>query len=244
MSRIETLADAMTLEEQVSLLSGEDFWSLPSIARLGIGKLRMTDGPNGARGGGSLVGGVKSAAFPVGIALGATWNVALLGEIGQALAQEVQSKGAHVSLAPTVNLHRSVTNGRNFECYSEDPLLTAELAVAYISGLQSLGVSATIKHFAGNESEIERTTMDSVVDERALRELYLVPFEWAVKVAGTWGVMSSYNRLNGPYTSESQWLLTEVLRNDWGYDGVVMSDWFGSHSTAATVNAGLDMEMP
>lgn len=244
MGRIEELADRMTLEEQVSLLSGEDFWSLPAIDRLGIGKLRVTDGPNGARGGGSLIGGVKSAAFPVGIALGASWNVRLLNEIGTALAEEVKSKGAHVSLAPTVNLHRSVSNGRNFECYSEDPILTANLAVGYIEGLQGQGVSATIKHFAGNESEIERTTISSEIDERTLRELYLVPFEWAVKKAGTWGIMSSYNRLNGTFTSENPWLLDQVLRKEWHYDGVVMSDWFGSHSTAPTVNAGLDLEMP
>lgn len=244
MERIEELVDRMTLDEQVSLLSGEDFWSLPAIDRLGIGKLRVTDGPNGARGGGSLIGGVKSAALPVGIALGASWNVRLLNEIGTALAEEVKSKGAHVSLAPTVNLHRSVSNGRNFECYSEDPILTASLAVGYIEGLQGQGVSATIKHFAGNESEIERTTISSEIDERTLRELYLVPFEWAVKRAGTWGIMSSYNKLNGTFTSENPWLLEQVLRREWHYDGVVMSDWFGSHSTAPTVNAGLDLEMP
>lgn len=242
--RIEQLVDAMTLEEQVSLLSGEDFWSLPAVARLGIPKLRVTDGPNGARGGGSLIGGVKSAAFPVGIALGATWNVGLVREIGEALAEEVKSKGAHVSLAPTVNLHRSVTNGRNFECYSEDPILTAALAVGMIEGLQSQCISATIKHFVGNESEIERTTISSEIDERTMRELYLVPFEAAVKVAGTWGIMSSYNRLNGTFTSENPWLLDQVLRREWHYDGLVMSDWFGSHSTAQTVNAGLDLEMP
>lgn len=242
--RIEDLADAMTLEEQVSLLSGEDFWSVPAIARLGIGKLRVTDGPNGARGGGSLIGGVKSASFPVGIALGATWDIALVEEIGVALAQEVKSKHAHMLLAPTVNIHRSVTNGRNFECYSEDPVLSGELAVAYIIGLQSQGIGATIKHFVGNESEIERTTISSEIDERALREIYFIPFEYAVKRAHSWGVMSSYNKLNGTYTSEHNWLLTTVLRNEWGFDGVVMSDWFGSHSTVETVNAGLDLEMP
>lgn len=244
MSRIEQILAEMTLEEKVSILSGEDFWSVPAMARLKLGKLRVTDGPNGARGGGSLIGGVKSASFPVGIALGATWNVELLGEIGAALADEVKSKGAHVLLAPTVNIHRSVTNGRNFECYSEDPTLSAGLATAYIVGLQGQGISATIKHFAGNESEIERTTISSEIDERALREIYLIPFEWAVKKAGTWGVMSSYNRLNGTFTSEHNWLLTSVLREDWGYDGIVMSDWFGSHSTAPTINAGLDLEMP
>ncbi|MCP8882385.1 glycoside hydrolase family 3 C-terminal domain-containing protein [Devosia sp. XJ19-1] len=243
-SRIEQLLAELTPEEKVSLLSGEDFWSVPAVERLGIGKLRVTDGPNGARGGGSLIGGVKSASFPVGIALGATWNVGLVTEIGAALADEVKSKGAHVLLAPTVNIHRSVTNGRNFECYAEDPILSAELAVGYIKGLQGQGVSATIKHFVGNESEIERTTISSEIGERALREIYLIPFEWAVKKAGTWGVMSSYNRLNGTFTSEHNWLLSTVLRQEWGYDGIVMSDWFGSHSTAATVNAGLDLEMP
>ncbi len=242
-SAADTLA-LLTLEEQVSILSGEDFWSLPAVTRLGIGKLRVTDGPNGARGGGSLIGGVKSAAFPVGICIGASWNVSLAKEIGAALAQEVKSKGAHVSLSPTVNIQRSVTNGRNFECYSEDPVLTGKLAVGFIQGLQGEGISATIKHFAGNESEIQRTTMSSQIDERSLRETYLIPFEMAVKEGGTWGIMSSYNKLNGTYTAENHWLLTEVLRGDWGYDGLVMSDWFGSRSTAPTVNAGLDLEMP
>ena len=242
--RIQQLLAQLTLAEKVSLLSGEDFWSLPAIERLGIHKLRVTDGPNGARGGGGLVGGVKSAAFPVGIALGATWDPALVKEIGAALAEEVKSKGAHVSLSPTVNLHRSVSNGRNFECYSEDPVLTAMLSGAFITGLQSQGIGATVKHFVANESEFERTTISSEVDERTLRELYLVPFEHAVKVAGTWGIMSSYNRVNGTFASENNWLLTKVLCDEWRYDGVVMSDWFGSHSTAPTVNAGLDLEMP
>ncbi|KQN71521.1 glycoside hydrolase family 3 C-terminal domain-containing protein [Devosia sp. Leaf64] len=242
--RIKQLLAELTHEEKVSLLSGEDFWSVPSVERLGIGKLRVSDGPNGARGGGSLIGGVKSASFPVGIAIGATWNVELAHEIGTALADEVKSKGAHMLLAPTVNMHRSVTNGRNFECYSEDPFLSAELAVGYIIGLQDQGIGATIKHFVGNESEIERTTMSSQIDERSLREIYLIPFEWAVKKAGPWGVMSSYNRLNGTFTSEHNWLLTTVLRDEWKYDGIVMSDWFGSHSTAETINAGLDLEMP
>lgn len=244
MTDIDTLVDAMTLEEQVTLLSGADFWSVAAIPRLDIGTLRVTDGPNGARGGGSLVGGVTAAAFPVGIAIGASWDPDLAREIGQAIAEEVKSKSAHASLAPTVNIHRGVTNGRNFECYSEDPELTAALAVGYVKGLQSQGISATIKHFVGNESEIERTTIDSRIDEVALREIYLRPFEDAVKKAGTWGIMSSYNKLNGPYTAESDWLLTRVLRDDWGYDGIVMSDWFGSRSTAPTVNAGLDLEMP
>ncbi len=243
-SRIENIVDQMTLEEQVSILSGSDFWSLPAIDRLGIGKLRVTDGPNGARGGGSLIGGVTAAALPVGIAIGATWDVTLAQEIGSAIADEVKSKGAHVALAPTVNMQRCVTNGRNFECYSEDPELSSALTVGYIQGLQNKGVSATLKHFIGNESEIERTTISSEIDERSLREVYLRPFEDAVKKAGTWGIMSSYNKINGTYTAENKWLLSDILRDEWGYDGIVMSDWYGSRTTAPTVNAGLDLEMP
>ena len=241
---IDDILDQMTLEEQVSLLAGADFWTTVPVERLGVPKIKVTDGPNGARGAGSLVAGVNAACFPVAIALGATWNPALVERMGVALAGQAKSKGAAVLLAPTVNIHRSGLNGRNFECYSEDPMLTAALAVAYIQGVQSLGVAATIKHFAGNESEIERQTMSSDIDERALREIYLPPFELAVKKAGVLAVMSSYNRLNGTYTSEHPWLLTKVLRDEWGFDGIVMSDWFGSHSTAATINAGLDLEMP
>ncbi|NEI68757.1 beta-glucosidase [Rhizobium lusitanum] len=241
---IDDILDRMTLEEQVSLLSGADFWTTAPIERLGVPKIKVTDGPNGARGAGSLVAGVNAACFPVAIALGATWNPALVERMGVALAGQAKSKGASVLLAPTVNIHRSGLNGRNFECYSEDPVLTAALAVAYIQGVQGQGIAATIKHFAGNESEIERQTMSSDIGERALREIYLPPFEQAVKKAGVMAVMSSYNRLNGTYTSEHPWLLTKVLREEWGFDGIVMSDWFGSHSTAASVNAGLDLEMP
>ncbi|MBW8192473.1 glycoside hydrolase family 3 C-terminal domain-containing protein [Neiella marina] len=241
---VESLVDQMSLEEQVSLLSGEDLWSLPAIPRLGINKLRVTDGPNGARGSGTYINATTAAAFPAAISLGATWNTELAQQVGQAIAQEVKSKCAHVSLAPTVNIHRTATNGRNFECFSEDPELTAALATAYIKGQQSEGVASTIKHFVGNESEFERTTINSVIDERTLRELYLRPFEDAVKKAGVWAVMSSYNKLNGCYTAENRWLLSETLRKDWGFDGVVMSDWYGSRSTAPTINAGLDLEMP
>ncbi|WP_106797387.1 beta-glucosidase [Rhizobium sp. H4] len=241
---IESILDQMTLEEQVSLLSGADFWTTVPVERLGVPKIKVTDGPNGARGAGSLVAGVKATCFPVAIALGASWNPELIHQMGAALARQAKSKGAAVLLAPTVNIHRSGLNGRNFECYSEDPMLTAELAVAYIEGVQGEGVAATIKHFAGNESEIERQTMSSDIDERTLREIYLPPFEQAVRRAGVMAVMSSYNRLNGTYTSEHHWLLTKVLREEWGFGGIVMSDWFGSHSTAETINAGLDLEMP
>ena len=243
-NELAALVDDMTLEEQVLILSGHDIWSTAPVPRLDIGTLRMTDGPSGARGGGSLVGGVRTATFPVGIGLGASWNPVLLAEIGAAIAEQARAKGAHMLLGPTVNIQRSVTNGRNFECYSEDPVLTAQLASAFITGMQEKGVAATLKHYAGNESEIERTTVNSEIDERSLREVYLLPFEVGVKQAGTWGIMSSYNKVNGAYSAENRWLLTEVLRQDWGYDGIVMSDWFGSRATVPPINAGMDLEMP
>ncbi|MBV1705920.1 MAG: glycoside hydrolase family 3 C-terminal domain-containing protein [Hyphomicrobiales bacterium] len=241
---IDALVDAMTLGEQVSLLSGRDFWTTVPVARLGVPSLKVSDGPNGARGGGALVGGIKAAAFPVGIALGATWNPQLVSEVGCALAHEARSKGALALLAPTVNLHRSTLNGRNFECYSEDPHLTAELAVAYIRGLQGAGVGATIKHFVGNESEYQRQTISSDIDERSLRELYYVPFEAAVKRAQVKAIMTGYNRLNGTYVSEQADLLQGLVRGEWGFDGLFMSDWFGTKATAAALMAGLDLEMP
>jgi beta-glucosidase len=241
---IDDLLEKMTLEEQVALLAGADFWTTVAVERLGIPKIKVSDGPNGARGGGSLVGGVKSACFPAAIGIGAAWNPELVRQMGVALAEETKTKSARVLLAPTVNIHRSGLNGRNFECYSEDPMLTSALAVAYIEGVQSEGIAATIKHFVANDSEVERQTMSSDLDERTLREIYLPPFEAAVKQAGVWAIMSSYNRLNGVWTSENHWLLTELLREEWGYDGIVMSDWFGSHTTEASVIGGLDLEMP
>ena len=241
---VELLLDQLTLEEQVALLAGADFWRTVPVPRLNVPQLKVTDGPAGARGSGALVGGKKTAAFPVGIALGSTWNTELLRQIGRHLAREAQDKGAGALLAPTVNLFRSTLNGRNFESYAEDPLLAGKLGAAYIQGLQACGVAATVKHLVGNESEYQRMTISSNIPERALRELYLVPFELAVKEGGAWAVMSAYNKVNGRYASEHRRLLTEILRGEWGFDGLVMSDWFGSHSAGESVRAGLDLEMP
>lgn len=243
-ARIDALLSAMTLEEQVALLAGADFWSTVPVERLGIPAIKVSDGPNGARGGGTLVGGVRAASFPVGISLASTWNPALVERIGQALAEEAQSKGARVLLAPTVNIHRSTLNGRNFECYSEDPYLSSRLAVAYINGVQSKGVAATVKHYVGNESEFERNTINSEIDERALREIYLPPFEAAVKEAHTWALMGAYNKVNGTYACEHPQILIDILKREWSFDGVVMSDWFATHSTVEAQNGGLDLEMP
>lgn len=242
--RADELLDQLTLAEQVALLAGADLWTTVPIPRLGIPALKVTDGPAGARGGGALIGGKPTAAFPVGIALGASWNVELLREVGRLLAREAQNKGAGVLLAPTVNLFRSSLNGRNFEGYAEDPILAGKLAVAYIQGLQGAGVAATVKHFAGNESEYQRGTISSDIPPRVFRELYLLPFELAVTEGGTWAVMSSYNRIDGTYAGEHPWLLSELLRGEWGFDGLVMSDWGGTHSSHTSVRAGLDLEMP
>ena len=241
--QIDDLLDAMTLEEQVDLLTGADFWTTASIPRLGVPAVKVSDGPNGARGG-IFKDGPSTACFPVGIALGATWNPALIEQAGAALGAEARLKGARVLLAPTVNLQRTVYNGRNFECYSEDPWLSSELAVAYVRGLQSAGVAATIKHYVGNESEHQRMSMSSDIPERALRELYLLPFERAVKEAGVMAVMTGYNRVDGSFMADHRRLVTEVLREEWGFDGLVMSDWMATHDTVQSVLAGCDLEMP
>jgi beta-glucosidase len=241
---VADLVDRMTLEERVSLLAGADFWRTVAVPRLGVPQIKVTDGPAGARGGGALVGGKRTAAFPVGIALGATWDVELLQQVGELLAREVRDKGASVVLAPTLNLFRNALNGRNFENYSEDPVLTGRLAIAFVRGVQSKGVGATPKHFAGNESEFERDSISSEIPVRALRELYLRPFEMVVKEARPWAIMTGYNRLGGTFCSEHARLLEGILRGEWGFDGLVVSDWGGTHSAGMSTRAGLDLEMP
>ena len=242
---IEQLLAQMSMPEKVSLLSGASMWETPAIARLGIPAFRVSDGPNGARGSQGFAGGdVTSAAFPVGIALAATWDPDRIAEIGAALAEEAQDKGARLLLGPTVNIHRSPLNGRNFECFSEDPYLSARIAVGYIRGLQSQRVGATVKHFVLNDSEFERNTISVEADERTLREIYLPPFYAAVREAGTWALMSSYNRIDGVYAGENPTTLQDILKEEWRFDGLMMSDWFGTPSTVAAINAGLDLEMP
>ncbi len=245
MHDVEELLSQMTLQEKVSLLAGTNDWYTVPVERLGIPSLKMTDGPNGARGAGGFTSGVKAACFPAEISLASTWNIDLLERVGQALAREAHMKGSQVLLAPTVNIQRSPLSGRNFECFSEDPYLSARLAVAYITGLQQEGVGASIKHYVCNDEEFERFSISSEVRQRALREIYLLPFQAAVREAQPWTIMAAYNLVNGIPASEHSSLLTEILRKEWGFDGVVVSDWFFSvKSTAASVNAGLDLEMP
>ncbi len=240
--RINSLLAQMTLEEKVSMAAGSALWLSMGVERLGIPPFKMTDGPNGARG--DFMTSVSAACFPVGSALAATWNTDLIEQVGQALGEEAKTKDAQVLLGPTINLQRTPLGGRNFECYSEDPYLTAEIAVSFVTGVQSEGVGACPKHFIANDSEYERHTMSSDVDERPLHELYLYPFERVVKDTKPWSLMSSYNRLNGTYVASDKDLLTDLLKKDWGFDGFVVSDWGGARETVGNANAGLDLEMP
>jgi beta-glucosidase len=219
--------------------------STVGVEHLGIPKVHVTDGPNGARGN-SLpgMGGAPSACIPCGSAIGATWNPELAQALGALVGREARDRGCSGLLAPTVNLHRSPLAGRNFECYSEDPLLSGRLAAGYVRGVQSEGVFATVKHFVGNEAEFERSSMSSVIDERSLRELYLVPFELAVREGGALAIMTAYNRLNGRWLTQQPAFLLEILRDEWGFEGLVMTDWFAVTETSASLGAGLDLEMP
>lgn len=234
----------MTIEEKAHFLAGDDMWHTAPIERLGIPALKVTDGPNGARGDGLMGTGTPTACIPSGASLGASWDVDLTEELGALLGAEARAKSSHVLLAPTINLHRSPKGGRNFECYSEDPLLSGKIAAAFIRGVQSHDVATTPKHFVGNDSEFERNTIDSVIDERTMREVALLPFEIAVREGGAWGVMTAYNRLNGVYCSEHEWLLKKVLRGEWGFDGMIITDWFANGSTDGGVAAQLTLEMP
>ncbi|KAJ6170632.1 hypothetical protein N7485_007978 [Penicillium canescens] len=233
----------LTLEEKVSLLAGKNFWETVDIPEKGVPSVKVSDGPNGARGA-TFKNGATAACFPASCLLAATWDVEAARNIGNALAEETQSKGARALLAPTVCPHRHPLGGRNFESFSEDPLLAGKMAAQYISGLQEKGVAATIKHFAANEQETCRFTVDAHIAERALREIYLKPFEIAIKEANPMAVMTSYNILNGHHADSSDFLLKDVLRGQWGWNGLVMSDWGGTNSTAESIEAGLDLEMP
>ncbi len=243
MTAAAELLAALRPEEKVSLLSGADLWRTPGISRLGIRPLVTSDGPVGVRGP-LFRDGPPAACLPCGANLGATFDEDLLRRVGGALAEEARARGVDLLLAPTVNLQRNPLAGRNFECLSEDPLVTARLAAAFIEGLQSAGVAACVKHYALNECETERHTASSEVDPRALHELYLLPFEAAVRQADVAAVMAAYNRVGGVHACEHRGLLRDILRGRWGYRGAVLSDWFAHVGTVAGIEAGLDLEMP
>ncbi|MFH0878765.1 MAG: glycoside hydrolase family 3 C-terminal domain-containing protein [Lentisphaerota bacterium] len=235
--RVEDLLKRMTLEEKVDQVSGATCMDTRRNERLGIPALRMSDGPHGVR-------WEKATCFPTAIGLGASWNTNLVERIGIALADEARAKGRNILLGPCVNIHRTPLGGRNFESFSEDPYHAGRMAVAYVRGVQGRKIGTSTKHYAVNNQEWERTTINVKVDERTLHELYLPAFKAAVQEAGTWTVMAAYNRLNGPYCCANRILLTEVLKERFGFQGLVMSDWGACHGTVDSANAGLDLEMP
>ena len=234
-SRAAQLVSQMTLEEKASLCSGSAFWHLQGIERLGLPRIIVSDGPLGLRRqlDGSdhlgLGGAVKATCFPAGVSLAASWDVELTKEMGRRLADEAKAAGVSVVLGPAVNMKRSPLCGRCFEYFSEDPYLAGELSCAFTDGVQSRGVGTSVKHFAANNQETGRMRVDTIVDERTLREIYLPAFERTVTGARPWTIMSAYNRLNGVYCSENSWLLEQVLRGDWSFEGLVVSDWGGTN---------------
>ncbi|HLJ87076.1 MAG TPA: glycoside hydrolase family 3 C-terminal domain-containing protein [Candidatus Angelobacter sp.] len=236
--RVESILSRMTLEEKIDMLGGVDGFYIRAVPRLGLPRLKMADGPIGVRNDG------PATAMAGGIALAATWDPDLAKHVGSELGRDARAKGVHFLLGPGVNIYRSPMNGRNFEYLGEDPFLASRIAVNYIEGVQSQGVSATIKHFMGNNSEFDRHNSDSVIDERTMREIYLPVFEAAVKEAHVGAVMDSYNLTNGSHMSENKYLNTGVLKNEWGFDGILMSDWSSTYDGVAAANSGLDLEMP
>jgi beta-glucosidase len=244
------LVAQLTLAEKVSFCLGSDFWHTAGVERLGIPKLMVSDGPHGLRAQMEeadhlgLSGSVPATCFPTASAIGSSWNVALFREVGEALAREARRWGVSVILGPGINMKRSPLCGRNFEYLSEDPYLAGELATPMVQGIQSLGVGTSLKHYAANNQEDDRLRVSAEVDQRTLREIYLPAFERVVTGADPWTVMCAYNKLNGTYCSEHHWLLTEVLREEWGSDCVVVSDWGAVHDRVAALRGGLDLEMP
>ncbi len=240
----------LTLEEKAGLTSGLDFWHTKAVERLGIPSEMMTDGPHGLRKQESdsdalgLGRSVPATCFPTASALANSWDETLLSDVGRALGEEAVAQGIGMVLGPGVNIKRSPLCGRDFEYFSEDPLLSGKLAAAMIRGIQSTGVSACVKHFAANSQELRRMATDSVMDERTLREIYLPAFETAIKEGGVRSLMTAYNRLNGTYCNENEHLLRDILRGEWGFDGLVVSDWGGNNDRVAAVRAGSSLEMP
>lgn len=250
-ARAAALVAEMTLQEKASLCQGRSSWQSVAIERLGIAAVTVADGPHGMRvqpgddgGGLGLTDSLPATCFPTASALAATWDVALVAEVGAAIATEARAQGVDVVLGPGANLKRSPLCGRNFEYFSEDPFLTGAMATAHVQGVQSTGAGASLKHFAVNNQEYRRLTIDAVVDQRTLRELYLAGFEQVVRVSRPWTVMCAYNRLNGTYASDNEWLLTDVLRGEWGHEGIVVTDWGAMNDRVAAIAAGCELEMP
>lgn len=240
----------MTLEEKASMCDGLDYWHSQPVERVGIKSISLNDGPHGIRKKGDpeqnkdVLKGLPAICFPTASATACSWDTDLLYKMGEALGDECRKEQVSVLLGPGTNIKRSPLCGRNFEYFSEDGLLAGEMAAAFINGVQSKGIGTSLKHYAANNQETRRMTVNAVIDERTLRETYLLPFEIAVKKAQPWTIMNSYNRLNGTYAAENKWLLTDVLRDDWGYEGVVITDWGAENERVPGLIAGQEIEMP
>ena len=249
-SNASSLIGQLTLEEKASLCLGSDFWHTAPVERLGIAAIMVSDGPHGLRTQPEeadhvgISGSVPATCFPTASALASSWDPELVQRVGAALGREARAQGVAVVLGPGINIKRSPLCGRNFEYFSEDPALSGVLGAAMIDGVQSQGVGTSLKHYAANNQETDRLRVSAEVDERTLREIYLAGFERAVTEAGPWTVMCAYNKVNGVYASEHAWLLTTVLRGEWGFDGLAVSDWGAVHDRVAALAAGLDLEMP
>jgi len=243
MTTLVDLVARLDLPAKVRLLTGASTFTLAPEPAIGLGELRLSDGPTGVRGL-KFSGGRVVSLFPNATLLAQAWSEDTAYEVGGLLAEEALAQDIHVVLGPTINLHRSLLGGRVFEAYSEDPLLTGRLAAAYIRGLQERGVGGCLKHLVANESETDRNTVDSVLDEATLRELYLLPFEIAVTEADPWSVMAAYNDVNGVPATEQDHVINGILKGEWGWDGLVMSDWFATKSAGPAANGGLDLVMP
>ncbi len=249
-SNASSLISQLTVEEKASLCLGANFWRTAPVERLGIPAIMVSDGPHGLRkqpdegDHAGISGSVPATCFPTASALGSSWDPQLVRRVGEAVGREARAQGVAVVLGPGINIKRSPLCGRNFEYISEDPVLSGALGAAMIEGLQSQGVGTSLKHYAANNQETDRLRVSADVDERTLREIYLAGFEYAVTRARPWTVMCSYNKINGTYSSENHWLLTTVLRGEWGFDGLVVSDWGAVHDRVAALAAGLDLEMP
>ncbi|KAI5200586.1 hypothetical protein E4T39_05715 [Aureobasidium subglaciale] len=240
---IEQLLTQLTIEEKVSLTAGKDFWHTIPVPRLNIPSIRLSDGPNGVRGT-RFFDAVPSTCLPCGTGLGATFDKELLQRVGGLLADECRAKGAHMLLGPTINIPRAPLGGRGFESYSEDPYLAGILAGYYCQGVQDKGIVACLKHFACNDQEDQRMAFNAIVTERALREIYLAPFQIALKHCQAGAIMTAYNKVNGVHAAENEHILKDILRGEWGWEGLITSDWFGTYSTTRAIKAGLDLEMP
>lgn len=247
---IKDMVERMTLEEKAEICSGGDFWSTRAFERLGIPSVMMTDGPSGLRkqgGAGDHLGlneSVPAVCLPSSAAVASSFDTGLARELGEELGEECQAEDVALLLGPGLNIKRSPLCGRNFEYFSEDPVLAGEMGAALVQGMQSRGVGSCIKHFACNNQETGRMVSDSAVDERTLHEIYLAPFEAVVKKARPWAVMCAYNKVNGTYCAENRQLLTDILRDEWGFDGMVVTDWGAVKNRALGIRAGLDLEMP